>query len=71
MSTVSSTEIMALHERARILQADVASRRQRLRADPASGQDDPMRTGLDVVFDSLSTTLTTLHHLWLLADISQ
>lgn len=69
MSTVPSDQVIAWHERARVLQADIASKRQALRADPSSGEDDPMRTGLDAAFDSLSTTLSLLHHLWFMADI--
>lgn len=71
MSTVSSDQIIAWHERARLLQGDIAAKRQSLRADPASDQDDPMRSGLDAAFDSLSTTISVLHHLWVLADIPE
>lgn len=71
MSTVSAERIMDWQAEATVLRSAVAAKRQALRADPASGDDDPMRTGLDAVFDSLSTTLTLLGHLWVLADIQE
>lgn len=70
MSTVHSEQIMMWQERVRNVRGDVAAKRQSLRADPASGNDDPMRTGLDAVGDQLDAALTLLQHLWLLADIT-
>lgn len=71
MSTVASMEILAWQQRATVIRNDIAAARQVLRAHPGSGPEDPMRTGLDAAFDSMSTTLTLLHHLWVLADIQQ
>lgn len=71
MSTVSSAQLMMWHEELGVTRGAIARQRQALRADPASGPDDPMRSGLDATFDALSATMSQLHHLWVLADITQ